>query len=350
MKIVNRSRIVCALALVVVAHCGIHARGLEAAPTREAFLKLIDRPRVDPKVDVGDPVEADGLKTSTFSYASEADERVPGIVIYPANAGVKLPCVIVMHGTGGNKEGEKGLLKKLALKGCLAIAIDARFHGERAKPLPGLEKYNQAIVSKFKGETKTFPFYWDTAYDVMRLIDILYARDDVDNSRIGLIGFSKGGIETYFIAAADPRVTVAIPCIGVQSFKWGLENDAWHNRVNTVKGAFLESAKITGVEKPDAAFAKTFFDKVVPGIYGEFDGPEMVPLIAPRPLLMINGDSDGNTPLPGVLICAEKVKAAYARLNASDKFKQIVEPKTAHKVTEDSHAEIMAFLEKHLGL
>ena len=184
----------------------------------------------------------------------------------------------------------------------------------------------------------------------MRLLDILSARDDVDASRIGLIGFSKGGIETYFIAAVDPRITVAVPCIGVQCFKWGLENDAWHNRVNTVRSAFEASAKASGVEKPDAAFAKKFFDKVVPGIDGDFDGPEMVPLIAPRPLLMINGDSDGNTPLPGVMICAEKAKAAYEKAGAADKFKQIVEPKTGHKVTDESMAEAIEFFKKHLGL
>jgi len=41
-------------------------------------------------------------------------------------------------------------------------------------------------------------------------------------------------------------------------------------------------------------------NRVVPGIYAEFDAPAMPPLIAPRPLLVINGDSDALTPLSGV--------------------------------------------------
>ncbi|MEI6234697.1 MAG: acetylxylan esterase [Planctomycetota bacterium] len=343
------------LSLVWVGLCfvSIHlaAFGLESTPARDTFLKMIERPRVDPKVEVGEAVELDGYKSSTFSFDTEPGERVPGVAMYPATPNGKMPCVIVMHGTGNSKESKQvaAFMKSLALKGCMAVAIDARFHGERAKPLAGTEKYNQAILSKFKGESKSFPFFWDTVYDAMRLIDILCSRDEIDSSRIGVIGYSKGGIETYFLAAVDPRVSVAVPCIGVQSFKWGLENDAWHNRVNTVKTAFLGAAKVAGVEKPDAAFAKTFFDKVVPGIYGEYDGPEMLPLIAPRALLMINGDSDGNTPLPGVTICAEKAKAAYAKLNAADKFKQIIEPKTGHKVTDEATQEALDFFAKHLG-
>ena len=350
MKIVARARMLFVLALIGCVHFQGIARALDAAQTREAFLKMIDRPRVDPRVEVKDPDEADGVKITKFSYDSEANERVPGIAVYPSDTTTKLPCIIVMHGTGGTKEGQMGLLKKLALQGCIAVAIDGRYHGERAKPQPGLEKYNQAIVTRFMGETKSYPFYWDTCYDVMRLLDILSAREDIDFSRIGLIGFSKGGIETYFIAAVDPRITVAVPCIGVQSFKWGLENNAWHNRVNTVRSAFEASAKASGVDKPDAAFAKKFFDKVVPGIDGDFDGPQMLPLIAPRPLLMINGDSDGNTPLPGVMICAEKAKAAYEKAGAADKFKQIVEPKTGHKVNDDAMVEAIEFFKKHLGL
>ena len=139
MKIVARARLLFVLALVSFVHFHGTALALEAAQTREAFLKMIDRPRVDPKVEVGDAVEADGLKISHFSYDSEANERVPGIAVYPADTATKLPCIIVMHGTGGSKDGQVGLLKKLALKGCIAVAIDARYHGERAKPLPGLK-------------------------------------------------------------------------------------------------------------------------------------------------------------------------------------------------------------------
>ena len=60
-----------------------------------------------------------------------------------------------------------------------------------------------------------------------RLVDYLKTLKDVDAKRIGLIGISKGGIETYLAAAVDQRIAVAVPVIGVQSFRWALENDQW---------------------------------------------------------------------------------------------------------------------------
>ncbi len=326
-------------------------RAEEAPPSRVEFLKMIDRPKVDPAAEVGEAREEDEFKVIPFSFFSEKDEKVFGLgvhLISPPNP--KLPAVIVMHGTGGKKESQVPLMKKLAKDGILAVAIDGRFHGERAKGRPGTDAYNDEILKRFKGETKSYPLYWDTVWDLMRLVDIMSGRDDVDGDRIGAIGFSKGGIECYFLAAADPRVAVAVPCIGVQSFKWGLENDAWQGRVNTVKVAFNAAAKEAGVEKPDAAFARTFFDKVLPGVYGKFDGPEVLPTIMPRPLLVINGDTDPHTPLPGVNLCAEKTRAAYEKAGAAEKFKLIVEPQTGHKVNPDAEKEAVEWFVKWMKL
>ena len=55
----------------------------------------------------------------------------------------------------------------------------------------------------------------------MRLIDYLETRDDIDPRRIGLMGFSKGGIETYLAAAADPRVAVAVSLWAAWSIQTG---------------------------------------------------------------------------------------------------------------------------------
>ena len=52
--------------------------------------------------------------------------------------------------------------------------------------------------------------------------------------------------------------------------------------------------------KVDAAFVRRFYDRVSPGIYGDYDAGSMLALIAPRPVLVINGDSDARTPLAGV--------------------------------------------------
>src|SRR4051812_202417 len=201
----------------------------ESCATRDAFLKLIDRPRVDPAVQLSD----DGAQ---FSFMSEAGQRVPGILVQPIltrnpSGSSRRPVVIALHGTGGTKESQLPLLHALADHGFIAIAIDGRYHGARAKAGKGAEEYQQAILRAWREPGREHPFYYDTAWDVSRLIDYLVTREDVDATRIGLIGTSKGGIETYLAAAADERIACAVPCIGVQSFRWALEHDAWRPRV-----------------------------------------------------------------------------------------------------------------------
>ena len=154
--------------------------------------------------------------------------------------------------------------------------------------------------------------------------------------RIGLIGISKGGIETYLTAAADPRVAVAVPCIGLESFRWAVENDSWQSRIGTVQAAFNAAAKDRGVEKPGAEFVHTFYSRVAPGLDREFDGPAMAPLIAPRPLLSINGEIDPRTPLPGLQLCIDAARPLYHAAGADEKLVLQVQPKTGHKVNPES--------------
>ena len=325
------------VAFVLLLTCAVHA----ASDSRAAFLKLLDRPRVALAPEQSAAREKDGIAEIAFSYAADAENRVPGILLKnaaAASSSTRRPVVISLHGTGGNKESQRAFLTECVRAGFVGVAIDGRYHGERApsgKAAPRNADYHAAILRAFR-EGKEHPFFFDTAWDVMRLVDYLETRHDIDLKRIGLIGFSKGGIETYLTAAADPRIAVAVPCIGVQSFGWAMENDSWQSRIGTVQIAFDTAAKDSGVEKPGAAFVRTFYDRVAPGIYSDFDGPAMLPLIAPRPLLAINGEIDPRTPMPGLQLCADAARAAYRAAGAEEKFVLHVQPNTGHKVLPES--------------
>jgi dienelactone hydrolase len=170
----------------------------------------------------------------------------------------------------------------------------------------------------------------------MRLIDYLSTRKDVDAARIGLTGISKGGIETYFTAAADTRVAAAVPFIGVQSFQWALENGAWRARIATIQNGFDAAAASAGKSPGSVAFVREFYARVVPGIDGQFDGPAMLSATAPRPLLVINSDSDANTPIAGVRLAVEAAKPAYAAAHAADRLQLIIQENTPHRVNPES--------------
>lgn len=332
--------------LATVALCSL-AIGARAAGARADFLKLIERPRVPLAARVEPLPSTNGLAQFHFSFASDAEDRVPGILIEPEKIHGRLPVVIALHGTGGGKQNMLSLCRKLADNGFIAVAIDGRYHGERAKSGKGSADYEAAIVRAWR-DGREHPLYFDTVWDVMRLVDYLKTRRDADAKRIGLIGISKGGIETYLAAAADKRIAAAVPCIGVQSFHWALEHTNWQGRVATIQNAFDEIAGAAGVKNPDAAFVKKFYDRVVPGIDSEFDGPAMLSLIAPRPLLVINSDSDLHTPLPGVEECVLAAQKAYRRINAGDRFAVRIQEKTAHQVRPESERAAIEWFLKWL--
>jgi dienelactone hydrolase len=328
---------------IMVALCGLAAGCAPGAGTRADFLKLIDRPRVALSPQVEPMTSTNGIVEFYFSFASDAGDRVPGILMKPANSPGRRPVVIALHGTGGSKTDMLLLCHQLVAAGFIAVAIDGRYHGER-KSSAGQEDYHDAIIRAWHGSGE-HPFYYDTVWDVMRLVDYLRTRADVDVHRIGLIGISKGGIETYIAAAADPRIAVAVPCIGMESFRWALDHDDWQGRIGTIQPAFDAIAKENGVTDADSAFVQKFYDRVVPGIYSEFDGPQMIALIAPRPLLIINSDSDIHTPLAGVQACVAAAEKIYATDHATNNFAVIIQKNTGHQVKpESAHAAIEWFV------
>ena len=321
--------------LCVVALCLLVTMSSFAADPRADFLKLIKPRRVALAPAIDELPTTNGLVQLNFSFAAAKAQRVTGVLIKDENSRGRRPVVIALHGTGGSKGNMLSLCRKLATSGFVAVAIDGRYHGERRNSGKGTTEYQDAIVHTWL-DPKAHPLYYDTVWDVIRLLDYLKTRKDVDAKRIGLIGISKGGIEAYLAAAVEPRIAVAVPCIGVQSFHWALEHNAWQARIGTIPAAFDAAAKAAGVMEPDASFVKKFYDRVIPGIDGEFDGPAMLPLIAPRPLLVINGDSDSLTPLPGFHECTEAARQAYQAAGMEDRFAVRIQENTAHQVTPDS--------------
>ena len=327
------------------------AQPLTPAATRAAFLKMIERPRVLLAAEERKLSAADGQAQWHFTFAADATQRVPGILVKDSNATGKRPVVIALHGTGSTKESQLGLLQQLAKLGFIGIAIDGRYHGERNLAGKGSGAYNDAMLRTYR-TGKELPFLYDTVWDVLRLLDYLATRYDVDTKRIALLGFSKGGMETYLAAAVDDRIAVAIPFIGVQSFGWALDNNSWQSRVETFQAAINQAAKgegkNDGQSEVNTDFVRHFYKRVIPGIADRFDGPQMLPLIAPRPLLVINDDSDPRTPLPGLMECINSARAAYRAASAEDKFKFTLQPKTGHAVTPDARQEAIAWLQKWL--
>lgn len=344
------------LCLAVLLACIIlraaEGQALTTAQRRAKFHALLDRDKVP--LNPTSQANTDGENTvERGQFFSEAGQAVPFLLYRPTKAGGLLPAVVVLHGTGGNKEGESGLLKELSARGFVAIAIDGRYHGARIPGgAHGTKEYNEAIFRAWQepdDKKREHPFYFDTVYDVWRTIDYLLSRKDVDGKRIGLVGFSKGGIETWLAAATDERIKVAVPAIGVQSLRWSLENEQWQGRANTIHDAHAEVARALGEPEINAKVCRALWTRVVPGILDEFDCPQMLTAIAPRPLLILNGEKDPNNPLGGAKLAFAAAQEAYHKSNADNHLEIDVAPNIGHAVTVEQHQKMLAWLVRWLN-
>lgn len=318
-----------------------------AQETRAAFLRTIDRPRV--ALSPSTPLRStwNGYEQELLSFGSEASERVPVLILKKPGQGGRQPVVVFLHGTGGSKESGRADLESYVDAGFIGVAMDARHAGERATPIAGLANpYQSAMLRAFR-TGQGHPYLYDTVWDVMRLIDFLTTRADVDQRRIGVVGSSKGGTEAYLAAAADERIAVVVSWIGVQSFSWSVQRPAaWEARIWTLREA-VEAAAADSNEPVNAAFVKKFYDRIAPGLTAAFDGPAMLPLIAPRPLLVVNSDSDPRSALGGVREAVAAARRAYAGV-ASDKFEFILQVDAAHEVLPSSREATVRWFERFL--
>lgn len=338
----------------------LHAQDQKPLPPKDAkaaFLKLLDRPKVPPDMrPEAAPVKKDGLTYHRRSFASEkkADgtvERVPYLAVAPEKLKGKMPAMIVLHGTGGSKDGVASWLEEFARQGIVGIAIDARYHGDRVGGAKGSAAYVAAITKAWRtpaGKPMEHPFYYDTVWDLWRLLDLLEQDPDIDPKRIGMLGISMGGIQTWLAASVDDRVAVAAPLIGVQSFRWSLENDRWQGRANTIKAAHEAAATDLGEPAVNRRVCRELWGKVIPGILDDFDCPNLIRLFAGRALFVANGELDNNCPAEGAKLAMAAAAEAFDAAGAKDKLEIRIAEGVGHAVTPEHHKAAVAFCVKWL--
>ncbi|PHT40615.1 hypothetical protein CQW23_19469 [Capsicum baccatum] len=241
----------------------------------------------------------------------------------------KRPTIVFLHSTHKCKEWLRPLLEGYASRGYIAVAIDSRYHGERAT---SITTYRDALVSSWKNGD-TMPFIFDTVWDLIKLADYLTEREDVDPSKIGITGESLGGMHAWFAAFVDTRYSVVVPIIGVQGFRWAIEHDKWQARVNSIKAVFEEARADLDKSAIDKEIVQKVWDRIAPGLASQFDAPYTVPTIAPRPLLILNGEDDPRCPRGGLEIPESRVCKAYEETNCPQNIKLVAQPGIGHRMT-----------------
>lgn len=144
------------------------------------------------------------------------------------------------------------------------------------------------------------------AWNAIRGIDLLESWPGINSSRIGITGRSGGGVYSWFAAALDERIKVAVPVAGITDLR------------NHVVDGCVEG-------HCDCMYFVNYFG---------WDYPKLAALIAPRPLLLANSDSDGIFPLDGVMRTHRQLSQLYAALGASENYGVLITP-GPHKDTQE---------------
>ncbi|GLJ29424.1 hypothetical protein SUGI_0580100 [Cryptomeria japonica] len=289
----------------------------------------------------------EALEEENFYLITEAGEqgRLPVLILRLKDGELKKrPAVVFLHCSYRCKEWLRPLLEAYASRGYIAIAVDSRYHGERAKYKTA---YKDALVTSWK-TGQTMPFIFDTVWDLIKLMDYLSARDDINPSKIGITGESLGGMHAWFAAAADPRYAVVVPIIGVQGFGWATRNDRWHARVRSIEDVFEEAKNDLGKSSIDAEVVNMVWDRIAPGLRDKFDAPISIPSIVPRPLLILNGVKDARCPVEGLEETISIAKEVYSKANISVNFKFIAESRIWHRMTPFMVKEASEWFDKFL--
>ncbi len=129
-------------------------------------------------------------------------------------------------------------------------------------------------------------------WDVMRSIDWIETRSELDGARVGCMGISGGGTCTQFAAALDLRIKAAF----VSGY------------LNTFRDSIMAVSHC--------------IDNYVPGILNWAENYDIAGLIAPRPLFSEGGDHDPIFPVNATRESYSRVKKVYEVFGAGSRVQQ----------------------------
>ncbi|MGE3317073.1 MAG: alpha/beta hydrolase family protein [Planctomycetaceae bacterium] len=150
---------------------------------------------------------------------------VPGYLQKPVSGEGPFPCVLLLHGWSGSKDAwwqdgniiSGGNVRKALLEAGFAVfALDAQCHGDRISQndFAPVNHYTEKDggPNQRKGYFTLPEIYIQTTRDYRRAIDYLETRGDIDKSRIGMLGYSMGGHQTFLLTGVEPRIKAAVAC------------------------------------------------------------------------------------------------------------------------------------------
>lgn len=308
------------------------------AGSREKILELYGyRPEPVPlNVEIVETREFDEFIREKILFSTSKYFRVPAYVHIPKGISGRAPAIVDLHSHGGmflygkekvidfeqndhtmieyhqvNYEG-RPTTTQLVRRGYIVITIDAFLFGERRVLMDEDQSYgwnrseysaddatylNSICRAKANTLVKSLIYTGKTwsgivSWDDMRTVDYLVSRPDVDPDRIGCIGVSFGGWRSLFLSGLDSRISASCVTGFMSTVKPMLRN-----HIDTHSWVHF-----------------------VPGLHRYLDIPDVVSMMAPKPLLVQQCRQDGLFPLEGMVESVEKIASVYKKAGVPEQF------------------------------
>src|SRR5262249_59398480 len=199
--------------------------------------------------------------------------------------------------------------------GFVVLAVDAFGAGERhPNPAPGA--YHGALMGSTlwpAGQT----LLGLQVYDNRRAVDYLCSRPEVDAGRLGITGASGGGNQTMYAGALDDRFGAVVPVCSVGTYQ-----------------AYLRAA--------------CRVCEVLPGALRFTEEGDVLGLVAPRALLVINASRDGIQFSPAEAEkSVDRAKRIFNLSGVRDNVKHLVF-ESSHDYNKPMREAMYGWMNKHL--
>lgn len=308
---------------------------MAVADFRDRLLNCLGGPWPDPcelQAQTVETTEKEGYRLERVEYVVEPGERVASYVLIPhgVDPGHPAPAICLWHQHNGRwslgKSEPAGLDGMpmhhtgvaLAKEGYVVICPDALGFGEREKGYKlsagNLERY---LFLKYVVAGKCLA--WKHILDMRRAVDYLVTRPEVKVDRIGCYGHSMGSTHMYLVGPWEPRLKALVGNCCLPTY------------------AAIHREQILHC-----------FPNFIPGLFSIGDTPDMVALIAPRPVHMNFGEMDGGSPIDEVRRGIEVIQRAYEAQHAEKNFSAYIELGAGHVLSDEMWRRTKAFFARHL--
>src|SRR5262245_48040441 len=230
----------------------------------------------------------------------------------------KSPAVLVVHGHWAGARRDPVVQARclgLAQLGFVVLAVDAFGSGERY-PEPARGTYHGALYGSTLwpvGQT----LLGMQVYDNRRAVDYLLTRTDVDGTKIGITGASGGGNQSMYAGSMDERIGAVVPVCSVGNYQ-----------------SYLKAACCVC--------------EVLPGALRFTEEGDVLGLVAPRALLVINASRDAIQFSPTEAERSiDRAKRIFTLSGVRENLKHVIF-ESAHDYNKPMREAMYGWMKKHL--